>query len=384
MTGQLGVVVSRVMALEDRRGPVCLLCLVAVELNRLTHNPRIGTPRFAACLDACRKYRLTWTYVFLVIFGGARRCVRLCIHRGGQFGGGSGPVGDDSSHRWLPQGMSLAIYRSLWFATVPEFLVLKGFGPLRTSPNGGVLQPLVQPRHRRSGGLPTPLLPLLAVAWARVWVGGLAGPNPQSGSSRECAGRVIHSAPLTRTSQALIEHMFYSSRHGEQSSVRPGATPELGYSPLLGPTHRARAGSVARSDLGVASHQCWRLGCARGVRTGSPRRPLGRGLVRAQLSATDRRMAERGYTGGGSSGHQSGLMCAHNPRIVNRRFAACPDVYRHYRLTWLYALLAMLGGHRRCATFCAHTGGQFGGLCGRAGIDSTRSWLPRGVSSWGR
>jgi hypothetical protein len=147
---------------------------------------------------------------------------------------------------------------------------------------------------RRSGGLPMPPLPLLVVARARVWVGGLAGPDTQSCTHRERAERVIHSTELTCASQACFEQMFYSSHHGKQSPVPPGGSARRQDAALLGAAYPVRAWTVARTDSGVAAGELWRLAGPGRVRARSQDCPFGRSLVPGRPPAAGRELANRG------------------------------------------------------------------------------------------
>lgn len=175
------------------------------------------------------------------------RLIRLISSADSPMGWGT-DLGTDRAHQtasmpWAGVAlMAHALRRSFpYLQGVFAFLVASSWTRFKTVVTCGSL-PKSSHGGRRSGGLPTPRLPLLVVAGARVWVGGLAGPAARSGTDRGCVGQVIHRGSLTHTSQPPIERLFYNSRHGEQSAVLSGATPEPGYSPLLGSAYGARAG----------------------------------------------------------------------------------------------------------------------------------------------
>ena len=107
--------------------------------------------------------------------------------------------------------------------------------------------------------------------------------------------------------------MFYSSQHGEQSSIPSRAAARLGYPALLGPADAARAGSVARINSRVATYQLGRLGRTGDLRSGSPLATVHRGLVCRRVPAPPRRLAQRGHAGGGAPEYK--------PRIVRSRLA---------------------------------------------------------------
>ncbi len=93
------------------------------------------------------------------------------------------------------------------FQGVIAHLVAIGWTCFKTVVTCGSL-PNLSHRVGRSGGLPTPRLPLLAMARARVWAGCLAGPAVRSGKICGSVRRVIHGARLTRKSQSSLEHAF--------------------------------------------------------------------------------------------------------------------------------------------------------------------------------
>jgi hypothetical protein len=190
---------------------------------------------------------------------------------------------------WRPSPYLQGVLAFLVTASWTRFETVVARGRLPKSFHGG----------RWSGGLLAPL-PRCSLRLG-PGSGSVAAPGPsdQSAASRDWSLRVIHSPSMTRRCQHGIEHLFYSSQRGEQSSVHSRVAAEPDDAPLLGSTDGLGAWTVARSDPGVATYQFGRLGCTSDVRTGSPRRPFDRGLVCLQLPATHRRMAKRGNPSSG-------------------------------------------------------------------------------------
>lgn len=143
------------------------------------------------------------------------------------------------------------------------------------------------------------------LALVRTQIGGQSGGRqPALGPSGDLPTTLRQSPSVTRRRQFRVEHLFYDSQHGEQSSVPSGVASEPRDAPLLGAADGSGAWAVAGVDPGVATDQLRWLGGSRGLRTGSPRGTLRRGLVRRLPLATYRRVAKRGYARGGTPGQQ--------------------------------------------------------------------------------